>query len=547
MKTIFTFFIFLIVSLMTTTLEAQSPLSQPLLPERYQDGSPSSTDNIYNSSFSTFILMGTNAAVNDSVEIISSRGGRVGGARADSLGKWSVQVILNTVHQPASDFSLSQDLYAVVIDNAGNRSARSETIEYKHSTKPSIQTATLIDGNEDGEIDMLVIDFNVNVFADIDIDIGGSDGNNLFDLLSFDNTTIQFLAYSNYSDIVGDRNSNKRHSFVIDSLTNTGTSIPSDVTTVRAVRVGDGLFTSSKRLGGISADTARVLLTDGAPPRIIRAQTTLNNDSRIVVEIQLSESVQDDLVRNHLSEFTMTHPIGTGYCQTGTFTGFSTSVSSIDSVNDEYFSLVYTPCDSFSTGVYRLRYNGTSVVDVGNNNLALPSEGFRLEDKIPPRILYAKSFETNGDIIVDKVEIVLSEPIKDSVNGVLIDARNFSLQETFFRTTTNPFDNFSTAIEEIQSTNTINDQYFSLTFTSPLQNNFNSTGVFTLIYDSIIQDIQDNTANLTGILYPVTDGIPPRIRKALTLDTDGDGRIDKVEIELTEDINDTNISADSFH
>ena len=530
---------------------APSSPSRPVLGEEYQDSRLPLTGSVYNSSFSTFILMGTNAAVNDSVEIISSRGDeRVGGDRADSLGNWSVQVILNTVHQLAIDFSLTQRLHAVVIDSAGNRSDRSETIEYKHSTKPSIQTATLIDGNEDGEIDMLVIDFNVNVFADLDIDIGGSDGNNLFDLLSFDGTTIQFLAYSNYSDIVGNSNSKKRHSFVIDLLTNTGTSIPSDVTTVKAVRVEDRLFTSSKRLGSISADTARVLLTDGVPPRIIRAQTTLNNDSLIVVEIQLSESVQDDLVRNHLNEFALTHPIGTGYCQTGTFTGFSTSVSSIDSVNtadDQYFSLVYTPCDSFSTGVYRLRYNGTSIVDVGNNNLALPSEGFRLEDKIPPRILYAETFDTDEDQVVDKVEIILSEPIKDSVNGTLIDASNFSLQETFYGITiTNTFNNFSTAIEEIQSTNTINDQYFSLTFTS-LQNDFNSTGVFTLIYGGRIQDIQDNTVNFpTGSLYPVTDGIPPHIRKALTLDTDGDGRIDKVEIELTENINDTNISADSF-
>ena len=525
---------------------APSSPSQPVLGEEYQDNNVDFTDNTYFSSFSTFILTGTSTEVNDSVEIESSIDGRVGGARADSLGKWSVQVILNTIHQLSIDSSLSQDLHAVVIDSAGNRSVRSETIEYKHSTKPSIQTATLIDGNEDGEIDTLVTDFNVNVFANLNL----SEGNNLFDLLSFDGTTIQFLANSNYSDIVGNSNSNKRHSFVIDLLMNTGTSIPSAVTTVRTVRVEDRLFTSSKPLGSISADTARVLLTDGAPPRIIRAQTTLNDDSLIVVEIQLSESVQDDLVRNHLNEFALTHPIGTGYCQTGTFTGFSTSVSSIDSVNtdnDQYFSLVYTPCDSFSTGVYRLRYNGTSIVDVGNNNLALPSEGFRLEDKIPPRILYAETFDTNEDQVVDKVEIILSEPIKDSVNGTLIDASNFLLQETFYGITiTDTFHTFSTAIEEIQRTNTINDQYFSLTFTS-LQNDFSSTGVFTLIYGGRIQDIQDNTTNFpTGSLYPVTDGIPPGIRNALTLDTDGDGRIDKVEIELTENINDTNISADSF-
>ena len=289
---------------------------------------------------------------------------------------------------------------------------------------------------------------------------------------------------------------------------------------------------------------------DVTRPTIVQARTIRDTDSRINVEIQLSESVQDDLVSNHLSEFALTHPIGTGYCQTGTFTGFSTSVSSIDNVNtdnDQYFSLEYTPCDNFSTGVYRLRYNGTSIVDVGNNNLALPSEGFELEDKIFPRILYAESFDTNGDQVVDKVEIILTESVKDSINGVPIDASNFSLQETFDGVTiTNTFDIFSTSIEELQNTNTINDQYFSLTFTSPLQNNFNSTGVFIFIHAGSIQDIQNNASTLTGSGVPVTDGIPPRIRNALTLDTDGDGRIDKVEIELTEDINDTNISADSF-
>ena len=290
--------------------------------------------------------------------------------------------------------------------------------------------------------------------------------------------------------------------------------------------------------------------TDGAPPRIIQARTTRDIDSRINVEIQLSESVHDTSISNHLSDFTLTHP--TGYCQTGSFTGFSTEVSSItndDGVNDQYFSLIYTPCDSFSTGVYTLHYNGTSITDSTNNALVFPSEGVVLEDKIPPRILYAESFDTNEDQVVDKVEIVLTEPIKDSINNMLIDASNFSLQETFSgETITNTFDTFSTSTEEVQSTNTINDQYFSLSFTSPLQNNFNSTGVFIFIHAGSIQDIQNNTTPLTGSGEPIIDGIPPGIRNALTLDTDGDGRIDKVEIELSENINDTNISmsADSF-
>ena len=302
--------------------------------------------------------------------------------------------------------------------------------------------------------------------------------------------------------------------------------------------MGTGIYRI--KFSGISVST------DGAPPRIIQARTFKEIDSRINVEIQLSESVHDTLISNHLSDFTLTHP--TGYCQTGSFTGFSTGVSSItndDGANDQYFSLIYTPCDSFSTGVYTLHYNGTSITDSTNNALVFPSEGFVLEDKIPPKILYAESFDTNEDQVVDKVEIVLTEPIKDSINNMLIDASNFSLEESFSGVTHN-FDSFSTSIGEIQNTNTINDQYFSLSFTSPPR--FNSTGVFIFIHNDSIQDIQNNTTPLTGSGEPIIDGIPPGIRNALTLDTDGDGRIDKVEIELSENINDTNISmsADSF-
>ena len=289
------------------------------------------------------------------------------------------------------------------------------------------------------------------------------------------------------------------------------------------------------------------VLTDGAPPRIIQARTILDNP-RINVEIQLSESIQDDSIMNHLGDFTLIHP--TGYCQTGSFTGFSKKAGNITNDttdNDEYFSLIYMPCDGFGTGVYTLHYNGTSIVDVGNNNLALPSEGFELEDKIFPRILYAESFDINEDTIVDKVEIIITESVKDSVNGMLIDASNFSLQETFDGVTiTNTFDTFSTATAKIQITNTINDQYFSLTFTSPLQNNFNSTGVFIFIHAGSIQDIQNNDSTLTGSGVPITDGIPPRIRNALTLDTDGDGRVDKVEIELTEYIHNSKILPSEF-
>ena len=290
------------------------------------------------------------------------------------------------------------------------------------------------------------------------------------------------------------------------------------------------------------------VLTDGAPPTIIQARTIRDTDSRINVEIQLSESVQDDSIMNHLSDFTLTHP--TGYCETGSFTGFSTEAGNITNDttdNDQYFSLVYTfsSCDHYGTGVYTLHYNGISITDIGKNVLVLPSEGFVLEDKISPRILYAESFDTNEDQVVDKVEIRLTEPIKDSINGVPIDASNFSLQETFSgETIADTFDTFSTATAKIQITNTINDQYFSLDFTTPPQ--LNSTGVFMFMHNGNIQDIQNNVSSLTGGGRRITDGIPPGIRNALTLDTDGDGRVDKVEIELSENINDTNISADSF-
>ena len=291
------------------------------------------------------------------------------------------------------------------------------------------------------------------------------------------------------------------------------------------------------------------MIYDATGPSIRQARTIRDNN-RINVEVRLSDPVQDDSISNHLSDFTLIHP--TGYCQTGNFTGFSTRVANIardDDANDQYFLLEYTfsSCDDLGTGVYTLRYNGTSITDVAKNVLVFPSEGFVLEDKIPPRILYAESFDTNEDRVVDKVEIRLSESIKDTVNGVPIDASDFSLEETFSGiTVTDTFDTFSTATGEIQSTNTINDQYFSLSFTTPTQ--LNSTGVFTFIHDGSIQDIEDNAARLTisSDGEPIIDGIPPGIRNALTLDTDGDGKIDKVEIELTENIDDSRISADSF-
>ena len=303
--------------------------------------------------------------------------------------------------------------------------------------------------------------------------------------------------------------------------------------------MGTGIYRI--RFLGISVST-----DDGAPPKIIQAKTFKETTSRINVEIQLSESVHDTSISNHLSDFTLAHP--TGYCQTGNFTGFSKKAGNITNdttANDQYFSLEYTPCDSFSTGVYILHYNGISITDSTNNALVFPSEGVVLEDKIPPRILYAESFDTNEDQVVDKVEIRLTEPIKDSINGVPIDASNFLLEETFSgETIADTFDTFSTATAKIQITNTINDQYFSLDFTTPPQ--LNSTGVFMFMHNGNIQDIQNNVSSLTGGGRRITDGIPPGIRNALTLDTDGDGRVDKVEIELTEYIDNSKILPSEF-
>ena len=103
--------------------------------------------------------------------------------------------------------------------------------------------------------------------------------------------------------------------------------------------------------------------------------------------------------------------------------------------------------------------------------------------------------------------------------------------------TTDTLSNFSTIVTKITSDPAANDQYFSLTFNP---RNSKGTGVDTLKYfGTSLTDAAGNPLLFPRVGYILPDDESfPMILNALTLDEDGDGNVEKVEIAMSEPITD---------
>ena len=228
-----------------------------------------------------------------------------------------------------------------------------------------------------------------------------------------------------------------------------------------------------------------------------------------------------------------------GLGNTDTLSGFSTEVTMIandTAANDQYFSLSFTPDNSKGTGIDTLRYFGTSLKDTGGNTLLLPDGYFLPEDRAMLTIFNSTTIDEDGDGNVDKVEIETSEFIDDNRIQTEVSQGRFTLTPPMGFGTEEVLSNFSTSVTVVTNDTGENDQYFSLTFTPT---HAMGTGIDTLRYTG-------TTFVLPETDRVLADGAPPIILRSVTLDANRDGSVETVEIALSENINDANISFNDF-
>ena len=322
----------------------------------------------------------TNTAIEIDDDVLSS-----GGNYSFDLASADIGFTLqnNTTH----------NIEATAFDAAGNESARSTALVYRHVSPPVFTDSDWLDSDANGSIDQL----QITIDRDVDL-IDNSAGGSVFDAITF-NVGVAFNA-----SVDQDASGVTVITLEIDESTAVGTGDRTDVITY------DDTNASGSVIRTIAADGGIEMLNgetddpdDSARPVVIDSRTLDDNSDGNVetVELQVSENISDSEFTGEEGNFTLTppsDPTWDGPDAMDTFDDAVATLSGGDVDDDDYFSFTFTPGGTNGTGVFTLEYDDTTgdILDAAGNELSIPG-GTVLIDGAIPRVNNTSTDLTPGD------------------------------------------------------------------------------------------------------------------------------------------------------
>ena len=218
--------------------------------------------------------------------------------------------------------------------------------------------------------------------------------------------------------------------------------------------------------------------------------------------------------------------------------GVSTAYPSIGSGQDEYLTVGIEQATFVATTLSEYDTESTPTIilqngqiqdpaGAGGNSIGSPQGAFLAEDDAPPAIIYSITRDTDSNGLLDEIEITLSENI---VDGASLGTSNFVV------------DGYT---DTGVITGTINDDQVTITITEltvstpgdPSEYDTEAVPDVDLNFGEL-EDAEGNSIAALQEFNTTDDGAAPVIVDAVTVDATEDGQVERIDVRLSEDIDD---------
>ena len=245
------------------------------------------------------------------------------------------------------------------------------------------------------------------------------------------------------------------------------------------------------------------------------------NIDEIVVE--LSEAVSDASV--DVGDFTL---------GSGSITGFSdatgASANTKDAAdNDKYLTLEVSVTGTADVTVaYANDDDGDDLEDLGGNEVAT-NASISTDDQAAPAIIAAQTMDIDGDGKIDRIDMTFSENLNDD-GGANFASNSFTLGSSY-------------VVSSVVTGDTGDDHLLRINVTEKSDVDSDIKPTVTMNASKI----SDADGNMTAQnAFTPTDGVSPTFIKAWEYDTDGNGNIDEIVVELSEAVSDASVVFGDF-
>ncbi|MFC1788219.1 beta strand repeat-containing protein, partial [Patescibacteria group bacterium] len=281
---------------------------------------------------------------------------------------------------------------------------------------------------------------------------------------------------------------------------------------VNVVATASGIDDDYTNTSTSDSDTAE----DFALPVVMEVLTddTDDNGEIQVVDILFSEPVDDS-----------TLGAGAGGWEVTGYTGDTVSTGA--SADDNLIRVTFTESGTLDTDATpNVAYTPGTLADDSTNSNTLAAYGATAAgDGASPVVVEAVTDDNDGDGKIDRIDIELSEPVDDSSLGAGAGGWDLS----------------GYADDAIGTGASSDDAYIRLTFTQGAI--YDTSGTPNLSYTP--GTLEDGLSNTVGAYSPTAtvDGAAPAVTDVWTEDNDGNGQIDRVEIDFSEPVDDSTLGA----
>ena len=245
------------------------------------------------------------------------------------------------------------------------------------------------------------------------------------------------------------------------------------------------------------------------------------NIDEIVVE--LSEAVSDASV--DFGDFTL---------GSGSITGFSDATGASANTkdagdNDKYLTLEVSVTGTADVTVaYANDDDGNDLEDLGGNEVAT-NASISTDDQAAPAIIAAQTMDIDGDGKIDRIDMTLSENLDDD-GGANFASNSFTLGSSY-------------VVGSVVTGDTGDDHLLRINVTEKSDVDSDIKPTVTMNGSKI----SDADGNMTAqSAFTPTDGVSPTFIKAWEYDTDGNGNIDEVVVEMSEAVSDASVVFGDF-
>ncbi|MEM6641651.1 MAG: Ig-like domain-containing protein, partial [Bacteroidota bacterium] len=329
-----------------------------------------------------------------------------------------------------------------------------DSFVFQETVAPSVLSAATVDGNSDGIVDGLELEFS-EAITDVDFTAAAIADWTLND----GSGAVSFTGFSTEATTLsGGLDTDTDDEFVTLTIS-TGVS-GTDAMDYAYTNDGGDDITDLSANANVLADIVSATASDAAAPIVLGAATVDTNGDGTVdgMEVEFSEAITDtDYSAAAIADWTLND--GSGAVS---FTGFSTETSvlsgGLDSDGDDEFVTLTISTGVSGTDAMDYAYTndgGDNITDlsVSANTLANVSTT-TATDAANIVVLQALTIDTNDDGDVDAMEIEFSEPVED--DGLAAHFSDWSLDGSLFT-------GFNTSVSDLISANVVDDQYVTLT------------------------------------------------------------------------------------